>query len=498
MKSTFHGELLDGAENMRMTHDGYLACDNAVLGRTGFQTYKGSELPKDEKDREGIVVGDDDNVSVYRSPEEVFNPEFMKTLEGKPFTLLHPEKLLDITTVTDHERGHTQNIRKGDKPLPSGDWPLLGDILVKDPEAIEAILKHGMRELSLGYNFHLKKDGSLIKMVKMLGNHTAVVEKGRAGAMASIQDSAPVTNSKFTLKEMTMSKLDAVIRAIGFKEWAKTAEPKDIADYHEEISNKPAVAAAMDSAAQDVHPAGCRCTAKGCKGYVAPAAMDSDNRKMILDAVGRMLDGAEGEKKAIDEADTAALATLEKMMTEGNKSSLTSKAVAADAMDEDDEDEKKKDAMDDDEDDDAMDSDEDEKEEKEESEATDETPEIPMYARAENSVPSATDSAAALDAAYHAGIVRGQKKTLAGLKPFIAASKDKAVKGAFDTAHRVSIKTSTNKPQRGGYAAVGAASRTPNAAAMDSVKSGEDRQRKAIDDANAEMRARRGKQVSKK
>jgi hypothetical protein len=82
-----------------------------------------------------------------------------------------------------------QNVRKGTEPLDSGDYPLLGDILVTDADIIEKV-ENGIRELSCGYSHELAKDGDKICQVKIVINHVALVRKGRAGPEARINDSA--------------------------------------------------------------------------------------------------------------------------------------------------------------------------------------------------------------------------------------------------------------------------------------------------------------------
>ena len=92
-----------------------------------------------------------------------------------------------------HHAGHVQNVRRGSEPLESGDIPLLADIIVTDRAAIEAV-RAGDRELSCGYVYKLARNGKgRLDQTQILGNHVALVSKGRAGSEARIYDAARPT-----------------------------------------------------------------------------------------------------------------------------------------------------------------------------------------------------------------------------------------------------------------------------------------------------------------
>ena len=178
------------SDNIDVTPEGYLICRNAVIGRTGFQTYKVGEIA----DPEGLLSneqrGDPEaKMDLWRDASQVFAPATIASFEGKTFTFTHPDQLLDPDTERYHHAGHVQNVRRGD-PLDTGDIPLLADIIVTDRGAIEAI-KGGDRELSCGYTYKLAKTGNRWDQTQILGNHVALVQKGRAGAEARIYDAAP-------------------------------------------------------------------------------------------------------------------------------------------------------------------------------------------------------------------------------------------------------------------------------------------------------------------
>jgi hypothetical protein len=179
--------------NIGETNEGFLVCTNVVLARTGYQKYKGRELPQNQLQKLGLDIAPDDEVELYRSDDEVFHPDFISSLESKPLTDDHPpgDIFVDAENVQRYGKGHIRNIRKGSEPLETGDWPLVGDVISTHSDLIDGI-KSGKRGISLGYLYDLATDGKRILQVNLLGNHAAVVQKGRAGGEARINDAAPV------------------------------------------------------------------------------------------------------------------------------------------------------------------------------------------------------------------------------------------------------------------------------------------------------------------
>ena len=167
---SFYGTRL--SENMAETPEGYLICYDVNIARIGMQEYLGSEL--------GV---EDEVVVVNRPPEEVFKPATVASFEGKPFTNDHPFELLDISNTSIYEKGHIQNVRISvDKTF------IIADIMVKDAQTISDI-KNGKRELSAGYYCDCVQDenGNWYQC-NIIGNHVALVDKGRAGNKVRIND----------------------------------------------------------------------------------------------------------------------------------------------------------------------------------------------------------------------------------------------------------------------------------------------------------------------
>lgn len=180
------------SDTIAETPDGYWICRNATIGRSGFQKYKVKEI----FDPENLLADydDDEEVELWRDRSEVFSPATIASFEGKSLTLGHPPDLLNPDTDTDFAIGHVQNVREGTEPLDSGNWPLLADLVVKDRAAIDAI-RSGERELSSGYTYKLAREGNRFDQRQILGNHVALVEKGRAGPEAKIETGALATST---------------------------------------------------------------------------------------------------------------------------------------------------------------------------------------------------------------------------------------------------------------------------------------------------------------
>src|ERR1017187_4889046 len=182
------------SDNIGETPEGFVICTGSVLGRSGHQIYKGSELPQDTAHDLGLDLSDPSaSFDVYRSPEEVFSNATLASGNGKAFVVGHPADggLVDPSNVAELENGHVQNLRRGVEPLESGDWPMLGDIVIKREPMISRIKDGERPELSCGYEYALDREGGQLVQRNIVINHVAAVPKGRAGSSARISDHAP-------------------------------------------------------------------------------------------------------------------------------------------------------------------------------------------------------------------------------------------------------------------------------------------------------------------
>lgn len=165
--------MISLSENIRYEEDeGYLYCDNVIMGRTGTQEYLGRELRGliDDEDLEADKI-----YQLHRLEDDVFHEDTLKSAKGKSVTYKHPRaskvtadnyQLYEVGTILDVWRD-------GDN--------IVGNIVIKDKQTISAILHDGVRELSLGYRAKVVKDGDKYYQKEIYINHLAVVEQGRAG-----------------------------------------------------------------------------------------------------------------------------------------------------------------------------------------------------------------------------------------------------------------------------------------------------------------------------
>lgn len=172
-----------------MTPEGYLLCEGVGIARTGYQLYAAGEIPL-EPDDDGLIT-------IQRPESEVFRDATMASFEGKPVTMDHPADGVGPENWSDLAIGITQNVRRGaglDSDL------LVADLLVTDAAGIEAVRARpgeAVREVSCGYDArYVQTAPGAGYQTGIVGNHVALVERGRAGPRCSIQDKAPIMATK--------------------------------------------------------------------------------------------------------------------------------------------------------------------------------------------------------------------------------------------------------------------------------------------------------------
>jgi hypothetical protein len=161
---------------MTETPEGFLVAHNVPISRIGVYDYLEKEIKAD---------GSGQVVKVFRDPAEVFSPAAIASFEGKPLTDDHPTDGVFPDGARYLVKGAVQNVRRG-----SGDKAdlLLADLIVYDEQLIQEI-KNGKREVSAGYDcdYVPRGDGSYDQR-NIVGNHVAVVDKGRGGDRVRIND----------------------------------------------------------------------------------------------------------------------------------------------------------------------------------------------------------------------------------------------------------------------------------------------------------------------
>lgn len=155
--------------------EGYLICRDVPINRTGVQDYLAGELGLDG-DPERIV-------KVYRLPEDVFAPAALASFEGKDVTDNHPPEMLTAENQAAYSKGHLEHVRRvGDNTV--------ADLFIKDPVLASQVESGAMREVSCGYNCKFEPYLDGYRQTNIIGNHLAVVPRGRAGKDVAIRDTA--------------------------------------------------------------------------------------------------------------------------------------------------------------------------------------------------------------------------------------------------------------------------------------------------------------------
>jgi len=119
----------------KVDENGFLVL-NARPTKAGVFTYK---------DHRGNTVRE------LRHPDDVFDPDSMKTLAMKPFSMLHKGQLLNSETVKENSHGMTgENVSRIDNYLQC-------KISVQDQKAIDVIIGLKKPKLSAGYRCSIEK-----------------------------------------------------------------------------------------------------------------------------------------------------------------------------------------------------------------------------------------------------------------------------------------------------------------------------------------------------
>lgn len=171
----YYGEQI--SENMIKTPEGYLVCLNVPIASSQPMAYNNSELGLDTEE---------DTVMITNPWEELSSLSTIASFEAKPVTAGHPnERLLSEETATDKIHGIVVNVRADQT-----NQMLIADLVIISVEAINAI-SNGIKEVSCGYSsvsIADNGDGTGYR-IGIIGNHVAIVPKGRCGAQCSINDS---------------------------------------------------------------------------------------------------------------------------------------------------------------------------------------------------------------------------------------------------------------------------------------------------------------------
>lgn len=162
----------------RMTPEGFLLCESVPIARTGTLLYADGEVPVDASYAGEIVI--------ERNADEVFRAETLASFEGKPVTLNHPDDFVTPQNWRQLSVGITQNVRRGEGVEQD---LMLADLLITDAEAISEV-RDGLREVSCGYEADYEQLATgRGRQLNIVGNHVALVARGRCGPRCAIGDS---------------------------------------------------------------------------------------------------------------------------------------------------------------------------------------------------------------------------------------------------------------------------------------------------------------------
>lgn len=191
------------SEHIGETPEGFLLCRDVPLTRTGVFEYTASEVP--------VEASFDGTVKIQRDEDEVFAENTIASFEGKPVTINHPEGMVTPENWSELAHGVVQNVRRGDGEQAD---LLLGDILITTEKGIE-LVKSGLREVSCGYDAQYEQiEKGKGKQREIIGNHVALVTKGRAGSRCTIQDSGDKENAITTKEDIYKMKAKDLFKRI--------------------------------------------------------------------------------------------------------------------------------------------------------------------------------------------------------------------------------------------------------------------------------------------
>lgn len=277
MAIAYYGSTL--SPNIDRTPEGYLICRNVPINRTGVQVYGAGEL--------GLPGDPDRAVQVYRLEEDVFAPAALASFEGKDITRGHPPEMLTAENQAGYSKGHLENVRRDGENT-------VADLIIKDPALVSDVENGVLREVSCGYNciFEPYRDG--YRQTGIIGNHVAVVPRGRAGSTVAIKDATPEVEKG---RNNHMSEFwKSVLTAFGMA--AKDASPEELDTM---VQTTASVLDAEPAKAPEAEPTE---AAKDAETIEAPGGDDIGSK---LDRILEMLEaksrGGRGEHPLHDETD---------------------------------------------------------------------------------------------------------------------------------------------------------------------------------------------------
>jgi uncharacterized protein len=221
------GEL---GKTRKKTPEGFLLCEGVAIARTGEQLYSDKELPLDAN-KDGVIIVD-------RPADEVFSERTIASFNGKPVTVEHPNEFVSPNTWKQLAVGTVQNTRRG---TGVDDEFLIADLLITDQAAIDYVNRE-LPELSCGYDSEYDQtEAGRASQRNIIGNHVALVDRGRAGPRVAIRDHQP-EDLKMGNSVKLSDRIRSLLAAVSNKDHATVArildseegspsEPNDVPGY---------------------------------------------------------------------------------------------------------------------------------------------------------------------------------------------------------------------------------------------------------------------------
>lgn len=321
------------SENISVTPEGFLLCRNVPLTHTGELIYAQGEHPFDDIKGDAIVT---------RAKEDLFSDATVSSFEGKSITIHHPDEFVSPENWKDVSNGILMNVRPSQEQIEvEGEMVdvLLGDFLITTTKAIEAV-NNGLREVSLGYDALWTQTGkNTVSHTKIIGNHCALVDNGRAGINCAIQDSKGEEEMPKSLQEKFKKFYGKTVdEAVKEKEDAEAkdaeAEAKKVKDAEEAKAAKDAEEAEAKKA-KDAEEAAAK--AKESKDEEGDIEGRVSKLESMLAEIIKLLDGSSEEVVAEDEDEEMESEDEDEENAEGSEEDLESEDE-----DESEEDDKKK------------------------------------------------------------------------------------------------------------------------------------------------------------
>ncbi|MDR1979766.1 MAG: DUF2213 domain-containing protein [Synergistaceae bacterium] len=178
MSSIFYAKERIG--NTRyITPDGFLLCKDVPLARVGELEYLAQEAPEVTPVRGKVIM---------TRPESVlFSEDTVASFNGKPLLngfhqQVTPDNYQDIAV------GTVMNVHRGEGEAAGF---LIGDLMIYDRNAIQSV-QMGRTEISIGFESEYREtEAGRGEQSRIIGNHVALVDEGRAGPACAIGDEKP-------------------------------------------------------------------------------------------------------------------------------------------------------------------------------------------------------------------------------------------------------------------------------------------------------------------